>query len=113
MPPGAATTVRAALTEYGIPVTRRASVWAELQRPDHTEAVFALAEVEPGVFETTTAGPPAGVYRFRVLAAGVTMRGVPFTREQLLSGAVYLGDGNPLPNGDGPGAAPRGRGNGG
>src|SRR5262249_54678745 len=38
-----------------------------------------------------------GVYRFRVLASGVTLRGIPFTREQLLSGAVVPGGDNPFP----------------
>jgi hypothetical protein len=41
-----------------------------------------------------------GVYRLRLLASGITMRGVPFTREQWLSGAVVLGGDNPAPTSD-------------
>ena len=39
----------------------------------------------------------AGVYGIRVLAAGMTRRGRPFTREQLLSAAAVLGGDNPPP----------------
>jgi hypothetical protein len=31
----------------------------------------------------------AGIYRFLVIAEGVTYKGVPFSREQLLTGAVF------------------------
>ncbi len=41
----------------------------------------------------------SGVYRFHVMASGVTLRGKPFTREQLLTGAVFLGGNHPLPHG--------------
>jgi hypothetical protein len=41
-----------------------------------------------------------GVYRFHVIASGVTMRGLPFTREQQLSGAAVIGGDNaPLTGG--------------
>jgi hypothetical protein len=93
--PGATLRVRASLEEYGIPVDHRAAVRAELQRPDNTQTTLTLVEVDPGIFEATTVANLEGVYRFRVLAAGVTMRGVPFTRESLLSGAVILGGDNP------------------
>jgi hypothetical protein len=98
--PGATMTVRAQLTEYGIPVDRRASVRAELERPDGTQATLNLAEVEPGVFESSTAAAIEGVYRFHVFAGGTTMRGLPFTREQLLTGAVSRGGDNPPPTSD-------------
>jgi len=95
--PGATLTLRAVLTEYGLPVKDRAKVRAELQRPDGTQTTLTLAEVEPGVFETTTLAALSGVYRFRVLAHGHTLRGLPFTREQLLTGAVWKGGDGPLP----------------
>jgi hypothetical protein len=56
-----------------------------------------LPEVEPGVFETSTTADLSGLYRFRLRAEGVTLRGVPFTRERLLSGAVWRGGNGPLP----------------
>jgi hypothetical protein len=95
--PGATLTVHAALSEYGIPVDHRARVTAELQRPDGTQATLALAETAPGTFEAATPAASQGVYRFRVVATGLTMRGVPFTREQQVSGAVVPGGNNPPP----------------
>ncbi len=94
---GATMTIRATLTEYGIPVDHRATVRAELQRPDGTQTTLFLVEGEPGVFQASTVAPIQGVYRFHVVASGVTMRGLPFTREQLLSGAVVPGGNNPFP----------------
>jgi hypothetical protein len=94
---GATMTIRATLTEYGIPVDHRATVRAELQRPDGTQTTLFLAEGEPGVFQADTVAPIQGVYRFHVVASGATMRGLPFTREQLLSGAVVPGGNNPFP----------------
>jgi hypothetical protein len=41
-----------------------------------------------------------GVYRFRLVASGITMRGAPFTREQLVSGAVVPGGDQPFPKTD-------------
>src|SRR5262245_51303371 len=95
--PGGLLAVRAGLSEYGIPVDHRASVVAEVERPDNSQTTIALAEVEPGIFEAATLAGIQGVYRFRVLASGVTLRGIPFTREQLLSGAVVPGGDNPFP----------------
>jgi hypothetical protein len=95
--PGAALTVRAALSEYGIPVDHRATVLAKLQRPDGSQATFALTEVQPGIFEASTRAAIQGVYRFQVVASGATIRGVPFTREQQVSGGVVLGGNNPPP----------------
>jgi hypothetical protein len=95
--PGANLTVRATLTEYGVPVDHRATVIAKLERPDNSQATIALTEVEPGIFEASTRAAMQGVYRFRVIASGATMRGLPFTREQQLSGGVVLGGDNPPP----------------
>ena len=93
--PGAEISIRALLREYGIPVDHRAHVRAEVRRPDNTVGWIELSELEPGVFEGVTEAKLAGVYRFRVMAAGRTLKGRPFTREQLLTGAA-------LPGGDGP-----------
>jgi hypothetical protein len=99
MEPGATLSLRAVLTEYGVPVEGRASARAELERPDGTRATLALAETEPGVFEAATPASMQGVYRFRLLASGATMRRRPFTREQLLTGAVLRGGDGPFPKG--------------
>lgn len=95
--PGATLTLRAVLTEYGLPVANRATVRAELERPDKTMATLTLAEVEPGVFETTTIASMPGAYQIRTLGTGHTFRGRPFTREQLLTGAVWKGGDQPPP----------------
>ncbi|MDD5319798.1 MAG: VWA domain-containing protein [Methylococcales bacterium] len=96
--PGATITVRAVLTEYGVPVAARATCRADLTRPDNTGATLAMAEVEPGVFEAMTSTLFAGVYRFRIVAEGRTLRGRPFTREQTLTAAVWKGGDNPPPS---------------
>ncbi|MDQ3342453.1 MAG: M64 family metallo-endopeptidase [Actinomycetota bacterium] len=99
--PGATLQVRGVLTEYGIPVDGRASLRAEMTRPDGTQATLVMPEVEPGAFETTTVAHQAGVYHFRVLAAGQTLRGRAFTREQLVTGFTYRGGDDPTTPGDG------------
>jgi hypothetical protein len=93
--PGATITIRAVLTEYGLPVESRAVVYVDLERPDHTHTVLAAREVEPGIFEAGAVAMISGVYKFRVRGSGATFRGKPFTREQLLTGAVWKGGDNP------------------
>ena len=103
MEPGATLTIRAVLTEYGLPVERRASVQATLERPDGTRTLLLLSEIEAGVFETTTAATLAGIYRIQLRATGLTLRGNPFTREQSLTAAVWRGgNGTPPSGGDDP-----------
>jgi hypothetical protein len=97
MVPGSNLYLGATLSEYGIPVAHRASVRADLQRPDGVTSTLTLGEVQDGVFEGTVAAPIEGVYRFHVLANGTTMRGFPFTRDRLLTGAVFVGGNNPSP----------------
>ncbi len=107
MVPGANLTVRARLTQFGLPVTARSTVEVELERPDGSKAVLAMPEVEPGVFEVVTGAPMAGVYSARVLAEGTSLRNRPFTREQLLSAAVWIGGDQPPPRGGGDGGSYR------
>ena len=95
--PGATLTLRVVLTEYDLPIEGRATVSATLQRPDNTTATLLLPEVEPGVFETTTLATLSGIYLFRVRGSGTTLRNRPFTREQLVSGAVWRGGNGTLP----------------
>ena len=63
--------------------------------PYGTQTTLFLVEGESGVFQASTVAPFQGVYRFHVVASGVTMRGLPFTCEQLLSGVVVPGSDNP------------------
>ncbi len=101
--PGATLTVRAVLTEYDLPVADRARVRGQLERPDGTQTTLVLAEVEPGVFETQTTASVPGIYNVRLMANGKTLRGQPFTREQLVTGAVWRGGDQPPPSSGGPG----------
>ncbi|MEO8223001.1 MAG: VWA domain-containing protein, partial [Specibacter sp.] len=87
--PGSNLTLRARLTEYGVPVDGRAHVSALLEYPDGTPTTLPLNEVGPGLFECTLPATMPGLYRFTITAAGVTFRGAPFTREQLLTAAVF------------------------
>jgi hypothetical protein len=95
--PGAELSLRAVLTEYDLPVEGRATVRAAVTRPDGTATTVALEETEPGVFETAFAARGSGTHEVRLLASGHTLRGRPFTREQVLTGAVWHGGDDPLP----------------
>ncbi len=97
MEPGARLTLRSSLTEYGVPVSGRATVETVVEHPDGTASSLRLAEAEPGVFQTEMIATGAGVYRFRLRASGGTMRGQPFTREHLLSAVVVQGGNAPPP----------------
>ena len=84
--PGARLLLRGVLTEYGLPISGRARVHAELMRPDGTGATLPMPESAPGIFEASLPTTLAGVYRFTVKAAGRTLRRRPFTREQIVTG---------------------------
>ena len=87
--PGTRLDLRAVLTEIGLPVEGRGHVRAEVKRPDGTQVTVALVETEPGVFEGSTPAPLAGIYPVRFRAAGSTLRGFRFTREQIRSGLAW------------------------
>ena len=95
--PGATLVLRATLTEFGVPLAGTATIKVTLRRPDGTQHVILLNEVEAGVFETTVVASLAGVYQFRVVADGWTHRGETFTREQLLTGVTVIGGNSPSP----------------
>lgn len=89
--PGATALLHARLTEYDVPVEKRARVWATVIRPDGSTLDVALDETQPGTFEGKFAAPFAGVYTARVQAMGATFYGTPFRREQTLTGIVFAG----------------------
>ncbi len=93
--PGGLVTLRAALTEYGLPVASRATMTAEVERPDGTVTLFNLPEGQPGVFEYTFPADQSGIYHVHLRADGHTMRGRTFTREQLLTAQVWQGGNQP------------------
>ncbi len=93
--PGAHLTFGAVLTEYDLPVQNRARVHIELTRPGASPINLSMTETEPGVFEATTKATYSGIYNARIMAKGVTLRGTPFTREQLATMAVWRGGNDP------------------
>jgi hypothetical protein len=93
--PGASLHLRASLTEYGVPVEHRAAVRCELEYPDHNLSVVGLAEGASGVFSASLSADMAGIYRLKFVAEGGTFRGVPFTREQIATAAVWNGGNRP------------------
>ena len=97
--PGTTLDFRAVLTEIGLPVEGRGHVRAEVKRPDGTQVTVTLAETEPGVFEGKTPAPLAGVYPVRFRAAGSTLRGFRFTREQVRSGLAWWSEPPPRSGG--------------
>jgi hypothetical protein len=95
--PGATLTVRATLSESGLPVTG-ATVRAELERPDGALSTLSLSAAEPGAYERSLVASVAGVYRFDIRAEGHSARGRPFTREQIRTAAVWRGGDWPFPS---------------
>jgi murein tripeptide amidase MpaA len=98
--PGAELKLRAVLTEYNIPVSKnRASVYATFTRPDNTTGSIALIEegVETGIYVAQETALLSGVYTFRIMASGNSLRNHPFTREQIVTGTVWKGGDDPLP----------------
>ncbi|MCB0257104.1 MAG: VWA domain-containing protein, partial [Anaerolineae bacterium] len=101
--PGANLALHCTLTEYGLPLAGRATVTADLTRPDNTVVTLSLPEVGPGVFEAQTVANLSGVYTARAIAEGKTARGRDFVREHTFTGAVWKGGDNPFPTtGDDP-----------
>lgn len=101
--PGTVAELRAALTQAGIPLHGSGIVRARVRRPDGTETVIGLAETGPGIFTASLPTPAAGVYRVLFTAQGTTLRGEPFTREELRTLPVWRGGDERLPGEGRPG----------
>ena len=98
--PGAALTIRATLTEYDVPLAGPATVVARVELPDHSHSTVPMAKVADGIFEATMTAALSGLYRITVEAKGKTRRANPFSREHLLTAAVFRGGDAPLPGDD-------------
>ncbi len=88
--PGAQVSVQASVTNASVPL-RGAHVWGELSRPDGASGVVAFQESEPGHFVANFVATLPGVHGLRVRATGTTRKGLPFTREQMLTAVVWHG----------------------
>ena len=95
--PGAAFTIRTVFSEYGNPMEGVSEVRAELVRPDGTKINIMLNEVATGEFEANHKAIIPGVYKYLIKANGNTSRGRLFTREQIVTGAVWKGGDAPFP----------------
>jgi subtilisin family serine protease len=96
--PGAILTIRAVLTEYGLPISaNRAQVKSIYEYPDGTTGSLILNETEvgSGIYTANFVTSLSGVYPCRILAQGTTLRGRKFTREHILTGSVWKGGDNP------------------
>jgi subtilisin family serine protease len=105
--PGATLHLRAKLSEYGQPLPTNASVRTDLLQPDGTTSTITLTHAGTGIYETSVTANLAGIYRFVVLADGTSSRGMPFTRQQVLTGAVWRNGNDPDPTSDAPGRGGR------
>ena len=95
--PGAKLLLRCMLTEYGQPLQTSASVRAALTLPDGSTSTLNLTGVGAGAYETTVTAAIPGIYWFVVSATGSTSRHTPFTRQQVVTGAVWRGGDTPPP----------------
>lgn len=93
--PGATVTLRANLTEYGMPVEGRAVIKVVVTRPDASIVTYILEEEPGGNFEKLFTANMSGIYDCRFMASGTTMRGKSFTREESLTAAVWKGGNDP------------------
>ncbi|NIK58881.1 LodA/GoxA family CTQ-dependent oxidase [Kribbella shirazensis] len=99
--PGAEVTINATLTQSGVPVDGDPYLWADVTRPDGVVTTVVLDAAGPGDFTGRFGTTMPGVYRIRVRARGRTRAGEPFTRERLVTAAVWRGgDSTPPPAGD-------------
>ncbi len=94
MEPSSSLNVHAMLTEYTVPLTR-ANVTVRITFPDHSVTTLELTETEPGTYSGGIIASMAGIYHFHLIATGVDYKAKPFTREQIFTGAVFLGGNNP------------------
>jgi len=90
--PGATAELRASLLDTGVRPIEDASVKATVTRPDGSQFSLAFHAVvsQPGQYHAALSLPDSGVYSCRVQAWGTT-KGQPFTRERLLTPAVWHG----------------------
>jgi hypothetical protein len=88
--PGSTMRITARLSEYGIPVSKRAKVVVRIKTARlGTEKTIKLKQIDDGLFQADFKGHEYGLYNARVMVKGRTLRGTPYTRECLVSGAIY------------------------
>jgi hypothetical protein len=77
------------LTEYKVPIERRAMVTVEVTEPYGTTTYVPLKEYAPGKFKNSYSTSVPGVYQCRFKAMGYALDGKEFQREETRSVSVY------------------------
>jgi hypothetical protein len=88
--PSVPVTLVASLSEYEVPLAGRATVQVEARDPRGGLTLLPLRETGPATFHATYASALRGVHTFRFRAAGTTLGGHPFTREETRTAAVFV-----------------------
>lgn len=101
--PGATINISVNLSQYGIPLDTKCSVNAELITPNKLTRTVDFSDIGNGTFEASVVAASSGVYQFRVKANGFSLRGKPFSREQVRTSAVWHGGNRPHPESPAPG----------
>jgi hypothetical protein len=78
-----------------------ANVWADVTTPSNQVMQVHFLQEEQGTYRGKFVASDAGIYRARVRAAGKSLRGFPFLREQTLTVGVWIGGNNLGGNGGG------------
>jgi hypothetical protein len=99
--PGAVLTLTAMLSQSSLPFEGTATMIAELTRPDGSEVTRTMTAQPEARWTLTIPTTESGVYRARVIAQGRTPRDQRFTREQIVTGQVWIGGDNPGNQGPG------------
>ena len=82
--------VRALLDEYDVPFGGGAGVVAHVTRPDRTNVDLSLHQTEIGVYEGSFNAAVQGLYTVHIVAQGSTAKGLPFSREAVLTTTTML-----------------------
>lgn len=88
---GAVVRLTATLTEHDVPVGARATVWAEVLRPDGAAEVVGLTLGGGQQFGASYGLDLPGVYAIRVRARGETSQGTRFERERTVTATAAVG----------------------
>lgn len=93
--PGAEATILASLSEYDQPLVSPAKVWADITLPNGSPDRVDLAEIGNGRYAATYPLRLIGAHRVLVHAVGASPATGAFTREKLLTAAVWEGGDRP------------------
>jgi hypothetical protein len=88
--PGEVIALLATLREYDVPVEGRASVMVEVADPAGGSTHIPLMETAPGLFAGDYHARLRGLHTFRFKAAGSSLGGRPFQREETRTAAIFV-----------------------